>query len=74
MAERLALQTLVGSSLYAKETGAHPAVLRNQVTSPGGTTTEALQVMEDGALRSIFIRAVEAAYLKSQALGNKQED
>ncbi len=74
VAERMALQTLVGSSLYAKETGAHPAVLRNQVTSPGGTTTEALQVMEDGALRSIFIRAVEAAYLKSQALGNKQED
>lgn len=74
MAERLALQTILGSALYAKESGKHPAILRNMVTSPGGTTTEALLQMEDGALRSIFIRAVEAAYQKSLALGKKEGD
>ncbi len=72
IAERLALQTIVGSALFAKESKLHPAVLRNMVTSPGGTTTEALFEMEQGGLRGIFMQAVEAAYQKSIALGKKE--
>ncbi len=71
MAERLALQTVLGSARFAAESGRHPAVLRNMVTSPGGTTTEGVLRLEEGALRAVFMRAVEAAYQKSRALGRE---
>lgn len=71
MAERLVLQTVAGSGRFALESGAHPAELRNMVTSPGGTTTEALLRLEEGGLRALFIRAVQAAYEKSRALGQQ---
>jgi len=61
MAEELALQTVIGSGLYLREAGTHPAVLRNRVTSPGGTTAEALQVLEEGAFRALVGRAVMVA-------------
>ena len=69
LAERLVLQTMAGSARFAIESGGHPAALRNMVTSPGGTTTEALLQLEEGGIRSLFIRAVEAAYEKSLSLG-----
>jgi len=68
-AEQLVYQTLVGSLAYMKHTGRHPAELRNAVTSPGGTTAEALLEMEDSRIRSGIIKGVVAAYRRSVALG-----
>ncbi len=73
-AEKLVTQTLLGSVLYAKQSGLHPAQLRNQVTSPGGTTAQALSEMEKGGLRTVLSEGVWAAYTRSQALGNKKDD
>ncbi len=72
VAERLALQTVVGSAQFAKETLLHPATLRNMVTSPGGTTTEALLELQRGGLPATIIQAVTAAYQKSLALGREE--
>ena len=68
-AEQLVTQTLLGSVLYAQQSGLHPAELRNQVTSPGGTTAAALHEMEKGGLRTVLSEGVWAAYRRSQALG-----
>ena len=70
MARALALQTVLGSAGLVKETGKHPAELKDMVTSPGGTTAEALLALESGAFRSNVISAVIAAYEKSMALGD----
>jgi pyrroline-5-carboxylate reductase len=69
VAEKLALQTFIGSSKYAEWRGAHPAQLRNEVTSPGGTTAAGLQVLEDAGVRGAIIDAIEAAYERSRELG-----
>lgn len=69
MAYKLAAQTMVGSGMMVLETGAHPGVLKDMVTSPGGTTIRAISVMERYSVRSALIEAVEAAYSKSQQLG-----
>jgi pyrroline-5-carboxylate reductase len=69
LAETMVKQTFFGSSLYARESGRHPAVLRNEVTSPGGTTAEALRVLEEAAVRAAFTDAIEAAYEKAKQLG-----
>ena len=69
LASTMALQTVLGSAKYAAETGRHPAELRNQVTSPGGTTAEALRAFEEGSFRADVLAAVVAAYEKSKALG-----
>ncbi|NWF68199.1 MAG: pyrroline-5-carboxylate reductase [Chloroflexi bacterium] len=69
-AERLVLQTMKGSVEYALHSGLHPAQLRNQVTSPGGTSAEALYFFEKGGLRNVVSRAVWAAYKRSVALGS----
>lgn len=71
LATQLAVQTVKGSAALVKETGQHPGVLKNQVTSPGGTTIAALQVLETAGLRGILMRAVEAAWRRSQELGQK---
>lgn len=71
MASALAMQTVYGSMRMSRETLRHPAVLRNMVTSPGGTTAEGLLTLEDGALRATVIQAIEAAYEKSQMLGEE---
>lgn len=69
MAEKLVLQTVRGSAILAQRTGLHPAVLRNMVTSPGGTTAEGLVQLEEGGLRAAVARAVWASYERAQALG-----
>ncbi len=69
IAEELVLQTILGSVLFAQESGKHPAELRNMVTSPGGTTAAALYHMEKGGLRTVIARAVWAAYERSMQLG-----
>jgi pyrroline-5-carboxylate reductase len=73
LASTMALQTVLGSAKYAEETGRHPAELRNQVTSPGGTTAEALRAFEDGSFRADVLAAVIAAYEKSKALGESDK-
>lgn len=69
-ATRLAAQTLLGASKMILS-GYQPGQLRDIVTSPGGTTIEGLQVLEKGAIRASLIGAVEAATLKSRALGER---
>lgn len=69
VAEQLALQTFAGSAKYAQARGVHLAQLRNEVTSPAGTTAAGLQVLEDAGLRGVIIGAVEAAYERSRELG-----
>jgi pyrroline-5-carboxylate reductase len=71
MAEKLAVETMIGSARTIKETGKHPAQLKNQVTSPGGTTAEALFQLESGGLRAILLKAVVAAYEKSKKIASK---
>lgn len=74
IAERLALQTVKGSATFAQQRGLHPAILRNMVTSPGGTTAEALFEFERGGLRATVERAVLAAYHRAQALGKSKDE
>jgi pyrroline-5-carboxylate reductase len=71
LASTMALQTVIGSALYVEKTGKHPADLRNQVTSPAGTTAEGLRALERGNLRADVLEAVIAAYEKSKALGEE---
>ena len=66
---RLAAQTLAGAAEMVLQTGAHPAVLREAVTSPGGTTIAGLEVLEAAALRSGLIGAVRAATERARELG-----
>jgi len=68
VARELVLQTVRGSVEFAFQSPAHLAELRNQVTSPGGTSAEALYQMEKGSLRTILSKAVFAAYKRSRAL------
>jgi pyrroline-5-carboxylate reductase len=68
-AEKLVLHTVQGSATYAVESETHPTILRNQVTSPGGTTAEALYHMERDGLRSAVSRGMWAAYQRAVALG-----
>jgi pyrroline-5-carboxylate reductase len=74
VAEQLVMQTLDGSVAIARQSGQHPASLRNAVTSPGGTTAEALYQLEKGGLRTIISKAVWAAYQKSKYLGGLSEE
>jgi len=69
VARKLVIQTMLGSALFAGESGKHLAELRNMVTSPGGTSAEAIYQLEKGALRTIISKAVWAAYQKSRLLG-----
>src|SRR5579871_961559 len=72
-AERLVLQTVRGSVDYAQKSGLHQAELRNQVTSPGGTSAEAIYQLEKGGIRTVLSRAVYAAYRRSVELGKASE-
>jgi len=64
----LVVQTLVGSAKMLRETGTHPTVLREQVTSPGGTTAAALRELENHKVRAAFLSAMEAARDRSRDL------
>jgi pyrroline-5-carboxylate reductase len=69
VARQLVLKTTLGAAEYANQTDEHLAALRNQVTSPGGTSAEALYHLEKGGFRTVISRAVWAAYQRSVALG-----
>ncbi|CAA9567661.1 MAG: Pyrroline-5-carboxylate reductase [uncultured Thermomicrobiales bacterium] len=72
IAEQIVLQTVAGSVAFARDSGKHMAELRNMVTSPGGTSAEAIYQMEKGGLRTVFSRAVYAAYQRTQTLGKEE--
>lgn len=69
IAEKLVMQTVKGSVEYAQETPQHLARLRNQVTSPGGTSAEALYYLEKAGFRTALSRSIWAAYQRSSQLG-----
>jgi pyrroline-5-carboxylate reductase len=68
-ANRLAFQTVMGAAKLAIESGKHPGVLKDQVTSPGGTTIAGLQRLEEAGVRAALYDAVEAATQRSKELG-----
>lgn len=70
--QKLVQQTVLGSVQYAIESAAHPAELRNQVTSPGGTSAAALYQLEKGSLRTVISKAIFAAYNRSVELGKDE--
>ncbi len=71
-AKELVQETMLGSVLFAMESHKHPAELRNMVTSPGGTSADAIYQMEKGGLRTVLSKAVYAAYSRAVALGQKK--
>ena len=71
VAQELVHQTMLGSVLFARESHKHPAELRNMVTSPGGTSAEAIYQMEKGTLRTVLSKAVWAAFQRAESLGKK---
>jgi pyrroline-5-carboxylate reductase len=71
-ASELVVQTVVGSAKLLRETGEHPVVLRERVTSPGGTTAAAIRELEDHKVRAAFLTALEAARDRSRALAEDQ--
>jgi pyrroline-5-carboxylate reductase len=72
IAEQIVLQTVSGSVAFARDSGKHMAELRNMVTSPGGTSAEAIYQMEKGGLRTVLSRAVYAAYQRTQVLAGRE--
>jgi len=71
VAARLAVQTVLGSARMVLETGEHPALLKERVTSPGGTTIAGLHALESGSFRGVVMDAVEAACHRSKELAGK---
>jgi pyrroline-5-carboxylate reductase len=74
VAQQLVQQMILGSVLFAMESHKHPAELRNMVTSPGGTSAEAIYQMEKGSLRTVLSKAVWAAFQRAEALGRKRKE
>ncbi len=70
-ATRLAAQTVLGAARMVLETGQHPGVLKDMVTSPGGTTIEGIHALEEGGLRGTVMNAVRAATERSKELGRE---
>jgi pyrroline-5-carboxylate reductase len=73
-ATELVVQTMLGSAKLLRETGEHPTVLRERVTSPGGTTAAAVRELEDHKVRAAFLRAMEAARDRSRELAAAARD
>ncbi|HYA41588.1 MAG TPA: pyrroline-5-carboxylate reductase [Syntrophobacteraceae bacterium] len=71
-AKELVVQTLAGTSMLLEKTGRHPAELKDMITSPGGTTTYGLQVLESYSVRGAFMECVEAATKRSAELGRSK--
>ena len=72
VASKLAVQTVLGAARMVVETGEHPTLLKEKVSSPGGTTIAALHALEVGSFRGIVMNAVDSACLKSKELAGKQ--
>ena len=68
LAARLSAQTVLGSAMLVQQTGLHPAILRDQVTTPGGTTINAIHELESHGLRAMLISAVATATLRAATL------
>ncbi len=68
-AQQLAIQTVLGTATLLQSTEMHPAVLKDRVTSPGGTTIAGIACLESAGVRSAFIEAVKAACQRSKDLG-----
>ncbi len=73
IAEEMVMQTIKGSIAYYGKNNKHPARLRNQVTSPGGTSATALYYLEKMGFRTAISRAIWAAFIRSQELGKGQK-
>jgi pyrroline-5-carboxylate reductase len=74
VSEQLVYQTIDGSVAFARDSKRHPAELRNMVTSPGGTTADALYQMEKGGFRTVLSKAIWGAYQKSRKLGGLNDN
>jgi pyrroline-5-carboxylate reductase len=72
-ARPLVIQTVLGSAKFAQQSELHLAELRNMVTSPGGTSAEAIYQLEKGGMRTILSKAIWSAYQKSRLLGERQD-
>jgi pyrroline-5-carboxylate reductase len=73
-ATTLVYHTILGSTLYAMETGEHPVILRNSVTSPAGTTASAIYELENGKFRTVVKDAIWACYRRSLEMGDKDSN
>ena len=71
IATELAIQTVAGSAAMLAATGEHPAVMKEKVTSPGGTTIAGLHALETGCFRGVVMNAVDAAANRSRELAGK---
>lgn len=71
ISKELVQETMLGSVLFAIDSHKHPAELRNMVTSPGGTSAEAIYQMEKGGLRTVLSKAIYAAYKRAVELGKR---
>jgi pyrroline-5-carboxylate reductase len=69
-ARLLTLQTALGAARMAMESSDSPAALRQKVTSPGGTTEQALKILEEGHLRELFAKALNGAQHRSRELSD----
>ena len=69
ISQKLAIQTVFGTAQLLKETELHPAILKDRVSSPGGTTIAGVSALEKAGFRAAAIGAVKAAYQRSQELG-----
>jgi pyrroline-5-carboxylate reductase len=76
VATELIIQTMLGSAKMLRDTGKHPVELREMVTSPGGTTIEAIRRLEEAGVRAAFLNAIDAAKKRSEELaqGGDEDD
>jgi pyrroline-5-carboxylate reductase len=74
VATDLIIQTMLGSAKMLRDTGKHPVELREMVTSPGGTTIEAIRHLEEAGVRAAFLNAIDAARRRSAELAQGGED
>jgi pyrroline-5-carboxylate reductase len=77
VATELIIQTMLGSAKMLRDTRLHPVELREMVTSPGGTTIEAIRHLEEAGVRAAFLNAIDAAKRRSEELargGDEEED